>query len=81
MPTTDKPNNDDGLTLLDQKRALEDEIWFLALAAQKNAVPAEPANSFPSSFAARECRINRSSLRHDHLHMLSYPGIGYNILL
>jgi hypothetical protein len=32
MPTTDKPNNDDGLTLLDQKRALEDEIWFLAIA-------------------------------------------------
>ena len=32
MPTTDEPNNDDGLTLLDQKRALEDEIWFLAIA-------------------------------------------------
>ena len=32
MPTTDKPNNDDGLTLLDQKRALEDEIWILAMA-------------------------------------------------
>ena len=32
MPTTDKPNNDDGLTLLDQKRALEDEIWLLAIA-------------------------------------------------
>jgi hypothetical protein len=32
MPTTDEPNNDDGLTLLDQKRALEDEIWLLAIA-------------------------------------------------
>jgi hypothetical protein len=32
MPTTDKPNNDDGLTLLDQQKALEDEIWLLATA-------------------------------------------------
>jgi hypothetical protein len=32
MPITDKPDNNDGLTLLDQKRALEDEIWFWAVA-------------------------------------------------
>lgn len=32
MSTTDIANHNDGLTLLDQKRALEDEIWFLAVA-------------------------------------------------
>src|SRR5271169_2983726 len=32
MPTIDKLNDDDGLTLLDQKRALEDELWFWAVA-------------------------------------------------
>jgi hypothetical protein len=32
MQPTPKPVTDDSLTLLDQKRALEDEIWFLAVA-------------------------------------------------
>ncbi|WP_026605905.1 hypothetical protein [Methylocapsa acidiphila] len=32
MPTTDIANSENSLTLLDQKRALEDEIWFLAVA-------------------------------------------------
>ena len=32
MSSTDIANHNDGLTLLDQKRALEDEIWFLSVA-------------------------------------------------
>ena len=32
MQQTPTPVNDDSLSLLDQKRALEDEIWFLAVA-------------------------------------------------
>ena len=32
MQPTPQPVTDDSLTLLDQKRALEDEIWFLAVA-------------------------------------------------